>query len=92
MRWGHDDYSLQVENLPKAPPQSPSTGSGRTVGGAGARGVNTAQGGLFDETTDEITSHSAKPQNAGQAAGYSHSTRPSKDDSQVAGYDEGDAK
>jgi len=54
--WGHDDYSLQVENLPKAPPQSPtstgsgqaSTGSGRTGGGAKARGVNVAQGGLFD--------------------------------------------
>ena len=28
--WGHDDYSLQIENLPKAPPPSPSTGSGRT--------------------------------------------------------------
>jgi adenine-specific DNA-methyltransferase len=47
--WGHDDYSLRVENLPKAPPQSPSTGSGRTVEGARARGVNVAQGGLFDE-------------------------------------------
>jgi len=43
--WGHDDYSLQVENLPKAPPAtlspSPSPASGR--------GVNVAQGGLFDE-------------------------------------------
>ena len=47
--WGHDDYSLQVENLPKAPPSSPSTGSGRTAGNVGARRVNTAQGGLFDE-------------------------------------------
>ena len=53
-------------------------------------------------TTDEATSHSAKPQSAGQAAGYSHLTNPakyagqvigyshstwlSKDDSQVAGY------
>jgi adenine-specific DNA-methyltransferase len=46
--WGHDDYSLQIENLPKAPP-SPSTSLGRTVEGARARGVNTAQGGLFDE-------------------------------------------
>jgi len=46
--WGHDDYSLQVENLPKAPP-SPSTGSGRTVGGAKGRVVNAAQGGLFEE-------------------------------------------
>lgn len=47
--WGHDDYSLQVENLPKAPPQIPSTGSGRTVNGARMRGVNVAQGGLFEE-------------------------------------------
>jgi len=23
--WGHDDYSLKVENLPKAPPQPPKT-------------------------------------------------------------------
>jgi len=47
--WGHDDYSLQVENLPQAPlpdtstESGPSTGSGRT----GAR--NAAQGGLFEE-------------------------------------------
>ncbi|MDP1678651.1 MAG: site-specific DNA-methyltransferase [Candidatus Nitrotoga sp.] len=47
--WGHDDYSLRVENLPKAPPQSPSTGSGRTVEGVKKRGVNAAQGGLFEE-------------------------------------------
>lgn len=47
--WGHDDYSLQVENLPKAPPPSPSTSSGRTVEGARARGVNAAQDGLFEE-------------------------------------------
>jgi adenine-specific DNA-methyltransferase len=47
--WGHDDYSLQIENLPKAPPSSPSTGSGRTVEGAKTRGVNAAQGGLFEE-------------------------------------------
>jgi len=46
--WGHDDYSLQVGNLPKAPP-SPSTGSGRTAEGAKARGANVAQVGLFDE-------------------------------------------
>jgi adenine-specific DNA-methyltransferase len=24
--WGHDDYSLQVENLPKAPPPPPKQG------------------------------------------------------------------
>ncbi|KXS30755.1 MAG: DNA methylase N-4 [Candidatus Gallionella acididurans] len=47
--WGHDDYSLQVENLPKAPPQAPSTDSGRTGGMAKGRAVNVAQGGLFDE-------------------------------------------
>jgi adenine-specific DNA-methyltransferase len=23
--WGHDDYSLQVENLPKAPPKAATT-------------------------------------------------------------------
>ena len=39
-----------------------------------------------DVTTDGATSHSAKPQSAGQAAGYSHSTKLPQDDSQVAGY------
>jgi len=40
-----------------------------------------------DGTTDGTTSHSAMPpENSGQASGYSHSTRLSKDDSQVAGY------
>jgi hypothetical protein len=38
-----------------------------------------------DELTDEATSHSAKPQSAGQAAGYSHSAWLSKYASQV-GY------
>jgi len=46
--WGHDDYSLRIENLPQAPP-GPSTSSGRTVEGARARRVNAAQGGLFEE-------------------------------------------
>jgi adenine-specific DNA-methyltransferase len=32
--WGHDDYSLQVENLPKAPPQR---GSRRCCFGEGGR-------------------------------------------------------
>jgi adenine-specific DNA-methyltransferase len=45
--WGHDDYSLNVQNLPMAQPSleapSPSTGSGRTA----ARAANPAQGGLF---------------------------------------------
>lgn len=46
--WGHDDYSLQVENLPKASPlPSPlPVGEGIKVKG---RGVNAAQGGLFEE-------------------------------------------
>jgi diaminopimelate decarboxylase len=39
----------------------------------------------FDGTTDEATSHSAKPQSAGQAAGYSHSTKHDEG-VQVAGY------
>jgi adenine-specific DNA-methyltransferase len=49
--WGHDDYSLQVENLPKAAANNsdPSTGSGRTGGGTKGRAVNVAQGGLFEE-------------------------------------------
>jgi adenine-specific DNA-methyltransferase len=50
--WGHDDYSLKVENLPKAE-HSPSTGSGRTVEGNGEgkskgdKNANPAQAGLF---------------------------------------------
>lgn len=43
--WGHDDYSLQVENLPKAIPL-PLAGEGKKAKG---RGVNVAQGGLFEE-------------------------------------------
>ena len=46
--WGHDDYSLQVENLPKAPPSPPAplpqAGEGRK-----SKQVNSAQGGLFGE-------------------------------------------
>ncbi|BBJ23101.1 site-specific DNA-methyltransferase [Candidatus Nitrotoga sp. AM1P] len=53
--WGHDDYSLRVENLPKAPPSlpagfaplaslSPQAGEGRK-----SRPANVAQGGLFEE-------------------------------------------
>ena len=43
-----------------------------------------------DETTDITTSHLTNPaQDAGRVIGYSHSTRLSKDDSQVAGYDDG---
>jgi len=46
--WGHDDYSLQVENLPKAPPSPPAplpqAGEGRKT-----KPANAAQGGLFEE-------------------------------------------
>jgi adenine-specific DNA-methyltransferase len=46
--WGHDDYSLQIENLPKAPPSPPAplpqAGEGRK-----SKPANTAQGGLFGE-------------------------------------------
>ena len=39
--WGHDDYSLQVENLPKAPislTPAPSTPQGGAVASPGGRG------------------------------------------------------
>ncbi|MBU6995588.1 site-specific DNA-methyltransferase [Ferrovum myxofaciens] len=46
--WGHDDYSLQIENLPKAPPSPPAplpqAGEGRK-----SKLANAAQGGLFGE-------------------------------------------
>ncbi|MDZ7656154.1 MAG: site-specific DNA-methyltransferase [Sulfurimicrobium sp.] len=47
--WGHDDYSLNVENLPMAQPSPPapfSEGEGRK-----SRGANPAQGGLFEGDT-----------------------------------------
>jgi adenine-specific DNA-methyltransferase len=47
--WGHDDYSLQIESLPKAPPHPsplPQAGEGTKAKG---RVVNAAQGGLFGE-------------------------------------------
>jgi adenine-specific DNA-methyltransferase len=45
--WGHDDYSLQIENLPKAPHPSPlPEGEGIKAKG---RGGNAAQAGLFGE-------------------------------------------
>ena len=34
--WGHDDYSLKVENLPKAPPPAPKTGQQSLFGEEGA--------------------------------------------------------
>ena len=58
--WGHDDYSLNVENLPQAPKQNvtqanPSTGSGRTDGARSVGGAN--QAGLFaDEDTPDKNS------------------------------------
>ena len=52
--WGHDDYSLNVANLPMAQPQavvaSPST-SQRRVAKAG----DAAQGGLFEAATTAIS-------------------------------------
>jgi hypothetical protein len=42
---------------------------------------------LFDGTTDMTTSHLTNPaKDAGEVIGYSHSTRLSKNNSQVAGY------
>lgn len=35
--WGHDDYSLQVENLPKAPPRPPESLKGAKKNGAGGQ-------------------------------------------------------
>jgi len=46
--WGHDDYSLRVENLPQAPPHPNPLPAGEGIKAKG-RGVNVAQGGLFDE-------------------------------------------
>ncbi len=50
--WGHDDYSLNVANLPMAQPSltpTHSTGSGRTGNsGKGAKPGDVNQGGLFD--------------------------------------------
>ena len=41
--WGHDDYSLQVENLSKAPPSPPAP-----LPQAGEGGMVPGQQGLFD--------------------------------------------
>ena len=46
--WGHDDYSLRVENLPKAPLPSPLPLAGEGIKAKG-RNANVAQGGLFEE-------------------------------------------
>lgn len=59
--WAHDDYSLNVENLPMAAAPaalspSPSPASGRGAQGAGegrkSRVAPAAQGGLFDDGED----------------------------------------
>lgn len=46
--WGHDDYSLQIENLPRAIPHPSPLPAGEGTKAKG-RGVNAAQGGLFEE-------------------------------------------
>ena len=55
--WGHDDYSLRVENLPKAPHPNPLPGGeGAKEGGFSApsrRGENTRQQSLFSDSTEE---------------------------------------
>ena len=47
--WGHDDYSLNVQNLPMASPRSaePSSSTNSRQGMKGAKATNPAQGGLF---------------------------------------------
>ena len=48
--WGHDDYSLRIENLPQAAPSpEASIDSVRTTGVVKAHKANEAQGGLFAE-------------------------------------------
>ena len=47
--WGHDDYSLRVENLPKAPTPSPPAPLPQAGEGRRTRPANAAQGGLFEE-------------------------------------------
>jgi adenine-specific DNA-methyltransferase len=46
--WGHDDYSLRVENLPQSPLPSPLPLAGEGTKAKG-RNANVAQGGLFEE-------------------------------------------
>ena len=58
--WGHDDYSLNVENLPMQ--QQSAVEPVPTKRATSAKAVQTAQGGLFDaKTTDTAT---ATPANA----------------------------
>ena len=44
--WGHDDYSLNVQNLPMAAPR-PAEASSSASSGRAAKATNPAQGGLF---------------------------------------------
>ncbi|MES2365225.1 MAG: site-specific DNA-methyltransferase [Pseudomonadota bacterium] len=46
--WRHDDYSLQVENLPKAPHPSPLTLAGEGTKAKGRGAGDAAQSGLFE--------------------------------------------
>jgi len=46
--WGHDDYSLQVENLPQSPPHPNPLPEGEGAKTKGCNAANAAQGGLFD--------------------------------------------
>lgn len=46
--WGHDDYSLQVENLPQCPPHPNPLPEGEGAKTKGRNAANAAQGGLFD--------------------------------------------
>jgi DNA polymerase-1 len=66
----------------------PLQGEGRGGDGVASKndGALTRSPSPSDETTDGTTSHSAKPQSTGQAAGYSHLTKLSNNDSQVIGY------
>jgi adenine-specific DNA-methyltransferase len=58
--WGHDDYSLNVENLPMQQQSAAEPVPSKRA--ASANAVQTAQGGLFDaKTTDAAT---ATPANA----------------------------
>lgn len=50
--WGHDDYSLNVENLPMQ--QQSAVEPVPTKRAASAKAVQTAQGGLFDATATAI--------------------------------------
>ncbi len=47
--WGHDDYSLNVENLPMAKPAMPELGSAEQPSRKKVGAASTPQGGLFDE-------------------------------------------